>query len=203
MVVESDSTARSTLNDWFSKKGYRVRTFEGAHAAREWLAVSREMPEAMLMNVKMISEKAASELMTDIRSNRPKTPFIILCEPETVNQALESSRLGGFSYLLKPISTEQAQFVVELALRQAEGARPAEPASLKSLGTMFTDFPTLDELEKQYMKIVLEKTKGRKERAAKILGINRRTLYRKEREYGWVMEEKHQPPRELDQSVSH
>jgi len=49
-----------------------------------------------------------------------------------------------------------------------------------------TDFPTLDQLEARYMRLVLEKTAGRKDRAAQILGINRRTLYRKEREYGFV-----------------
>lgn len=40
--------------------------------------------------------------------------------------------------------------------------------------------PTLSELEKEYMKYVLEKTGGHKEKAAQILGINRRTLYRKD-----------------------
>jgi two-component system response regulator HydG len=48
------------------------------------------------------------------------------------------------------------------------------------------DFPTLDQLEKRYMQVVLEKTAGRKDKAAQILGINRRTLYRKEREYGLI-----------------
>lgn len=45
---------------------------------------------------------------------------------------------------------------------------------------------TLEELEKRYMRFVLEKTGGKKEKAAQILGVNRRTLYRKEREFGWV-----------------
>ncbi|NUM89764.1 MAG: hypothetical protein HUU37_11205, partial [Bdellovibrionales bacterium] len=31
-----------------------------------------------------------------------------------------------------------------------------------------------------------DRSGGRKEKAAQVLGINRRTLYRKEREYGWV-----------------
>lgn len=48
---------------------------------------------------------------------------------------------------------------------------------------------TLEELEKKYMHFILEKTGGKKEKAAQILGINRRTLYRKEREYGWVTDE--------------
>lgn len=47
-----------------------------------------------------------------------------------------------------------------------------------------TDFPTIDQLEARYMALVLQKTGGRKDQAAQILGINRRTLYRKEREYG-------------------
>ncbi|MEN9723580.1 MAG: hypothetical protein RJB38_1566 [Pseudomonadota bacterium] len=50
------------------------------------------------------------------------------------------------------------------------------------------DFPTLEQLERRYMRVVLEKTGGKKEQAAQILGINRRTLYRKEREAGWVQE---------------
>jgi DNA-binding NtrC family response regulator len=48
------------------------------------------------------------------------------------------------------------------------------------------DFPTIAQLEKKYIQLVLDKTGGQKEKAAHILGINRRTLYRKEREYGWV-----------------
>jgi DNA-binding NtrC family response regulator len=54
--------------------------------------------------------------------------------------------------------------------------------------TLTRDFPTLEQLEKRYIEAVLHKTAGRKDKAAQILGINRRTLYRKEREYGWVTE---------------
>ncbi len=46
-----------------------------------------------------------------------------------------------------------------------------------------SNWPTIDRLEKKYIEAVLEKVEGKKERAAKILGINRRTLYRKEKEY--------------------
>ncbi|MEK6579391.1 MAG: sigma-54 dependent transcriptional regulator [Bdellovibrionota bacterium] len=49
-------------------------------------------------------------------------------------------------------------------------------------------FPTMNQLEEKYIRYVMEKTGGRKDKAAQILGINRRTLYRKEREYGFVLE---------------
>lgn len=44
------------------------------------------------------------------------------------------------------------------------------------------DWPTIEELNRRYIDLVLEKTGGRKEKAAQILGINRRTLYRREKE---------------------
>lgn len=50
-------------------------------------------------------------------------------------------------------------------------------------GQAAADLPTLANLEQRYISWVLSKTGGRKEKAAHILGINRRTLYRKEREH--------------------
>ena len=55
-------------------------------------------------------------------------------------------------------------------------------------GAAVQDLPTIEELEKRYIRFVLDKTAGKKEKTAQILGINRRTLYRKEREYGFVDE---------------
>ena len=43
---------------------------------------------------------------------------------------------------------------------------------------------TLDQLERQHILRVLEEHGGNRERAAAILGISARTLYRKLREYG-------------------
>lgn len=60
-------------------------------------------------------------------------------------------------------------------------------------GQAVQDSPTLEDLEKRYIRIILEKTGGRKERAAQILGINRRTLYRKEREFGFISEHEIEP----------
>jgi DNA-binding NtrC family response regulator len=42
---------------------------------------------------------------------------------------------------------------------------------------------TLEDLERDYIRAVLRRTKGHQIRAAAILGIDRRTLYRKIRRY--------------------
>jgi DNA-binding protein Fis len=42
----------------------------------------------------------------------------------------------------------------------------------------------LEDLERDYIAMILQRTKGHQIRAATILGIDRRTLYRKIRRYG-------------------
>jgi len=56
-------------------------------------------------------------------------------------------------------------------------------------GQATADSPTLEQLEKRYIQMILSKTGDKKEKAAQILGINRRTLYRKEKEYGFATAE--------------
>jgi DNA-binding NtrC family response regulator len=56
-------------------------------------------------------------------------------------------------------------------------------------GEATQDSPTLEELEKRYIQAILEKTGGKKEKASQILGINRRTLYRKQQEYNLPTDE--------------
>ena len=63
---------------------------------------------------------------------------------------------------------------------------PESPQGDSVYATAVEQTVTLEELEKRYMRYILEKTGGKKEKAAQILGISRRTLYRKEREFGWV-----------------
>ncbi|HKC62323.1 MAG TPA: sigma-54 dependent transcriptional regulator [Pyrinomonadaceae bacterium] len=51
------------------------------------------------------------------------------------------------------------------------------------LNSYFTGLPTIDEVERRYLQHVLEVTGGNRTLAAKILGINRRTLYRMAERY--------------------
>ena len=52
--------------------------------------------------------------------------------------------------------------------------------------SIFEKLITLDDLEKAYIQYVLTHTRFQKDHAAKILGINRKTLYRREVAYGLV-----------------
>ena len=58
------------------------------------------------------------------------------------------------------------------------------PAHLSEGKSAVEGKPTLAELERQYIAEVLDFTRGRKSRAAQILGISRKTLLEKRKRYG-------------------
>ncbi len=61
------------------------------------------------------------------------------------------------------------------------------PQDLKT--GLFQDLPSLDELERRYLRHVLEAVGGNRTRAAEVLGIDRRTLYRMAERYGIELRE--------------
>jgi transcriptional regulator with PAS, ATPase and Fis domain len=58
-----------------------------------------------------------------------------------------------------------------------------------SVQQLLADRPTLEKLEERYIKTVLSEVDNKKNEAAHVLGISRRTLYRKERVYGLTNED--------------
>jgi two-component system, NtrC family, response regulator HydG len=66
----------------------------------------------------------------------------------------------------------------------------------KNLQQLHSDTPTLEMLEERYIKLILKQTNNQKEEAAKILGISRRTLYRKEQLYGMIPKDSPEPAAE-------
>jgi DNA-binding NtrC family response regulator len=54
---------------------------------------------------------------------------------------------------------------------------------------LFVDLPSLDEIERRYLLHVLEQVGGNRTRAAEVLGIDRRTLYRMAERFGIALSE--------------
>src|SRR3979490_1325079 len=57
-------------------------------------------------------------------------------------------------------------------------AAPKEAAASSGERTIIADRPTMDELQRRYLQLVLDENQGRKRRAAMVLGLDRRTVQR-------------------------
>lgn len=65
-----------------------------------------------------------------------------------------------------------------------------------------SDRPSLEKLEERYIKLIMSEVGGKKDEAARILGVSRRTLYRKERLYGMVSDDTPEPSEEIHDKAS-
>jgi DNA-binding NtrC family response regulator len=102
-----------------------------------------------------------------------------------------------------PGNVRELENVVERAVSLARGplvvpadlpdeiAGSAQETDFRAAGILETggELVTLDEMEKRYLQRVLRETGGNKLKAAKILGIDRRTLYRMAERFGLELDE--------------
>ena len=105
---------------------------------------------------------------------------------------LTPGALGVITAFDWPGNVRQLENLIErvVLLASASTVQPDDlPAPLnsthRSVSTgFFHDLPTLDELERQYLQHVMEAVGGNRTRAAQVLGIDRRTLYRMAERFG-------------------
>jgi len=68
--------------------------------------------------------------------------------------------------------------IADLPLHVVERARVSDDQTQAKPVSLLDDRPTIDQLNKRYVQLILAENSGNKTLAAQILGINRRTLYR-------------------------
>jgi DNA-binding NtrC family response regulator len=90
-----------------------------------------------------------------------------------------------------PGNVRELQHAIEAAMVVCEGQEilpahlpPAIGGQAPARAREDAKLPTLDELERAHIRLVLEASGGRRSQAARILGISERNLYRKLREFG-------------------
>lgn len=194
-ILEGDLAMRKLLQDLLNQEGYGVSVL----SAPEDLEKADPNIDVVLTSLPMLSANGAFNLEA-IRKARPELGLIVIPAAAEIEKARELVGQGAFTMVSRPFQPWELLHRVRRACELSELKRQNQWLRRKELKepnaemrNIIEDEPTLDELEKRYIEIILKKTGGRKDKASKMLGINRRTLYRKEREYGWVTTYPNQP----------
>ncbi|MEO5568502.1 MAG: helix-turn-helix domain-containing protein, partial [Gemmatimonadaceae bacterium] len=87
-----------------------------------------------------------------------------------------------------PGNVRELRTVIERAVAGAHGAeiKPGDLAALLTTGGEVGTPVRLADLERRHIEVVLQQTQWHRGRAAALLGISAKTLYRKIREYGFI-----------------
>lgn len=99
LVVDDDPNLRKTLADILRVKGY-VSVVAGSGA--EAIAVATQEPIPLALVDLKLPDMSGLDVMERIKAVSPLTEVIILTGNASLDTAIEATRRGAFSYLLKP-----------------------------------------------------------------------------------------------------
>ena len=169
LLVDDDDVFRERLARAFRRRGFDVRA---AASAEEALASARlDSPEMAVLDLRMPGANGL-ELLQALREIDETTAAVVLTGYGSIATAVEATRLGAVYYLPKPADVDDILAAFE------KGQKPP-------LAAVEDDHqvPSLARAEWEHINRVLAECGGNISRAARMLGIHRRTLQRKLQTY--------------------
>lgn len=164
LVVDDDDAFRERLALSMERRGYRVR--QAGTAAQAEKELEAGPVDAAVVDLRMPGESGL-RLVGELKAACPAASVVVLTGYGSIASAMEAVRLGATDYLTKPADADQIQAALE-----GVSAAPASETA-----------PSLDRVEWEYMQRVLADCENNITHAAKVLGIDRRSLQRKLAKY--------------------
>ncbi len=160
LVVDDDERLRERLARAFADRGFEVHQ-AADHAAA--LEVARAHPiERAVVDLRMPGPNGLV-VVQDLLALRPAMQIVVVTGYGSIATAVEAMRLGARDYLTKPANADQI-----LAAFEAEPEAPSEDIEF--------EIPSLAKVEREHIERVLQECNGNVSKAARVLGMHRRTL---------------------------
>jgi two-component system response regulator RegA len=161
LIVDDDERFRVRLMQAFAARGFEVR---GAADYQEAVAsATDDSPELAVVDLRLPGGSGV-DLIRELKGLDSTTNVVVLTGYGSIATAVESVRAGATTYLTKPVDADQIAYAFD-----GSGALPSAPQVV----------PSLARVEWEHIQRVLADCDGNVSRAAKLLGIHRRSLQRK------------------------
>ena len=164
LVVDDDDAFRARLERALAERGFEVRA--AATAAEAIRLAAEDPPELAVVDLRLPDARGL-EVVKTLKSLDEATEIVLLTGYGSIATAVEGLRLGAVHYLTKPID-------VDGILAAFEGGA-STPVPITA--------PSLARVEWEHIQRVLNDCQGNVSKAARVLGIHRRSLQRKLEKY--------------------
>jgi DNA-binding NtrC family response regulator len=155
----------------------------------------------------LIGEQPFDVVLTDLRMQHvdgielcarlvrkyPELPVVVMTAFGSVGAAVSAMRAGARDFIIKPHDLALLTATLERAMADAVSQREARERQRVTAERQrehvdaevaTPELVALDEIERRHILRVLEAVQGNKSRAAQVLGLDRKTLYRRLERYG-------------------
>ena len=165
LFLEDDASFRSRLERALGKRGHEVMAVSSCSEAQR--ALQAETVTHALLDLRVNGE-SGMDLIPRLLQHNSSIRIVVLTGFGSIASAVEAVQLGARDYLTKPADTDQVE-------RALFGEEPHEDYS--------DEVPTLGKVEWEHIHRVMAETGGNISAAARLLGIDRRSLQRKLKKY--------------------
>ncbi|PKM07250.1 MAG: two-component system response regulator [Gammaproteobacteria bacterium HGW-Gammaproteobacteria-4] len=164
LVIDDDEAFRSTLARALTRRGFAV---DNAADAETGVAAARTgMPDAIVLDLKLGQDNGLS-LIRSLLDCCPDARIVLATGYASIATAVDAVRRGAWGYLPKPFTIDA--LLAAFDDPDMDGA-PPEPVDSP---------PSLRRLSWEHIQRVLAEADGNVSAAARLLGIDRRTLQRR------------------------
>lgn len=118
-VIDDDEAVTLYLNEFLSRKGYSVNSFQSPAAALKYIETkygsdaSKEPPfDLVLVDFKM-PELDGLTLAKNVKMYFPAMPVVLITAYASIEGAVKAVQQGVFDYIEKPISTKRLDSILE------------------------------------------------------------------------------------------
>jgi two-component system response regulator RegA len=160
LLVDDDEPFRGRLARSLRARGIEIAEAESAAAAPR--VAQAFGPQAAVVDLRL-SDGSGLDVLAELTRDFPDLRAVVLTGYGSIATALEAVRRGALDYLTKPVDADDVLRALDL-----QGERPA-PEKV----------PSLHRVEWEHIQRVLSDCEGNVSRAARLLGLHRRTLQRK------------------------
>jgi DNA-binding NtrC family response regulator len=176
-IVDDDPAIHALLKVFFENLGHSVSCFENVNDASNYLLASANIVDLIVSDLRL-PDGTGLNLLPLLKEHRLDLPLILITAYGSAEIAANALKQGVFDYITKPLNLTELEVICNRALHLRELEK-----SHQTMDKLFARHMTLRQLEKEYISHILHTTRAKKEEVAAILGIDRKTLYRKERDY--------------------
>lgn len=160
LVVDDDEPLRARLARAFAERGLRVFTAAGHEEALQ--IAGAETLDRAVVDLRMPGLGGLA-VVQDLVALQPELEIVVVTGYGSIATAVEAMRLGARDYLTKPANADQ----ILAAFEVDPEAPPSEPDY---------QVPSLARVEREHIERVLQECNGNISKAARVLGVHRRTL---------------------------
>jgi two-component system response regulator HydG len=117
LVVEDDAEMANTLCEILRDAGYRASSANSGAEALDMLA--QDEPDLLISDLRM-GGMNGHQLLAEFKRRNPATPAIIITAFGSIENAVDSMKLGAADYLTKPFGNDELLLVVARALENRQ-----------------------------------------------------------------------------------